>query len=226
LAKEDEQQPMPTPSKSSRIVAVRARNEEERRTKMQAILDAALDVFVEDGFSHARLDEVAQRAGIAKGTLYLYFESKQALFEALIRSGIARPVDAMKERIFAAEGSTETLLRMMFAFFAHDVLGTRRRDILRLIITEAHRFPEIAALYHREVVGKGIATLRYIAKRAAERGEFQGDEIERFPHLIVAPALVAVVWKSLFERFEPLDVEALFDAHLAILLRAMRTHRS
>jgi AcrR family transcriptional regulator len=204
----------------------RARSEDERQAKMQFILDAALDVFVEDGFTQARLDDVARRAGVAKGTLYLYFESKQALFEALIRSGIARPVEAMRDRILASEGSTEALLKMMFAFFARDVLGTRRRDILRLIITEAHRFPDIAALYHREVISKGIAALRHVARRAVERGEFRGDEIERFPHLVVAPVMVAVVWKGLFERFEPLDVEALFDAHLSVLLRAMRAPAS
>src|SRR5437764_9461610 len=119
---------MPT-NKVSRRITARARNDDERQAKMQAILDAALDVFVEEGFTQARLDEVARRAGVAKGTLYLYFDSKQAMFEALIRSGIARPIEAMRERILAAEGSTEALLKLLFGFIAREVLGTRRRDI-------------------------------------------------------------------------------------------------
>jgi AcrR family transcriptional regulator len=165
---------------------------------------------------------VAQRAGVAKGTLYLYFESKQAMFEALIRSGIARPIGALRERLFEAGGSTEGLLRMAFGFIVQEVLGTRRRDILRLVVTEAHRFPEIAALYHREVIGQGMAALRMVFARAAARGEFAHTaEFERFPQLVVAPALLALLWKGLFERFDPLDAEALFEAHLAVLLRAL-----
>ena len=203
-------------------MAHRARTEVERNAKMQAIFDAALDIFVQDGFAQARLEDVAKRARVAKGTLYLYFDSKQALFEALVRSGIAKPVEGLRTRILAADGSTETLLRMLFGFLSREVLATRRKDILRLILTEAHRFPVIAALYHQEVVAKGLLALRHIARRAVERGEFHGDEIERFPHLVIAPALVAVVWKGLFEQFEPLDVEALFEAHIALILRAMK----
>jgi AcrR family transcriptional regulator len=211
---------------SSAKRATRARSDDERQAKREVILGAALDIFVEQGFTPARLDDVAKRAGVAKGTLYLYFDSKQALFEALIRAGIAGPVEAMRDRLAASEAPAETLLRMLFAFLSKELLGTRRKDILRLVITEAHRFPAIAELYHREVIAKGIAVLRHIARRAVERGEFHGDEVARFPHLVIAPALVAVIWKSLFERFDPLDVDALFEAHLAVLLRAMKGQRS
>jgi AcrR family transcriptional regulator len=211
---------MTSPSPAER--SARARNADERQAKRDAILDAALDIFVEQGFTPARLDDVAKRAGVAKGTLYLYFPSKQALFEALIRAGIAGPVEAMRARLTESDASTEVLLRMLFAFLSKELLGTRRKDILRLVITEAHRFPDIAEIYHREVIAKGIAALRHIGERAVARGEFHGDEIVRFPHLLIAPALVAVIWKSLFERLDPLDVDALFDAHLAVILRAMK----
>jgi AcrR family transcriptional regulator len=210
-------------SSPGRKIARRARTLDERQAKERAILDAALAIFVEQGFASARLDDVAERAGVAKGTLYLYFESKQALFEALVRTGIAAPVDAMRERILASDAPIETVLRLLFGFFSKEVLGTERRDIVRLILTEAPRFPAIAELYHREVVMKGIALLRHVLARSRERGGPASVELESFPHLVIAPALVALVWKSVFEPFAPLDADALFGAHLQLLLRAMET---
>jgi len=202
--------------------ARRARSEEARQAKLQAILDAALDVFAEKGFADARLDDVAARAGVAKGTLYLYAESKQALFEALVRSGIVAPLAAIERQVLALDAPAEAMLRALFAALRREVLETRRKEIVRLVIAEAGRFPDVAAFYHREVVGRGMALLRRIAERAVERGEFRSDELVRFPQLAIAPALVALLWANLFERFEPLDAEAMLDAHLGLLLRALK----
>ena len=200
----------------------RARSEEQRRAKLQAILDAALDVFAEKGFADARLDDVAARAGVAKGTIYLYFASKEALFEALIHSGIAAPLETIEEKVLALDLPAEATLRMLFAFLRQEVLGTRRKEIVRLILSEAGRFPEIAAVYHREVVGRGMRLLRRIAERAVERGEFRSDELVRFPQLAIAPGVVALLWTNLFQHLDPLDIEGMFEAHLALLMRALR----
>jgi AcrR family transcriptional regulator len=200
----------------------RARSEEQRRAKLQAILDAALDVFAEKGFADTRLDDVALRAGVAKGTLYLYFESKQALFEALIRSGIAAPIEAIEDKVLGLDLPAEATLRMLFTFLRQDVLATRRKEIVRLILSEAGRFPEIAALYHREVVGRGMRLLRRVAERAVARGEFRSDELARFPQLAIAPGIIALVWLNLFQHLEPLDVEGMFDAHVDLLMRALK----
>jgi AcrR family transcriptional regulator len=200
----------------------RARNEEQRQAKLQAILDAALDVFADKGFADTRLDDVALRAGVAKGTLYLYFESKQALFEALIRSGIAAPIEAIEEKVLGLDLPAETTLRMLFAFLRQEVLATRRKEIVRLILSEAGRFPEIAALYHREVISRGMRLLRRIVERAIARGEFRSNELARFPQLAIAPGIVALVWLNLFQHLEPLDVEGMFDAHIDLLMRALK----
>ena len=100
--------------------------------------------------------------------------------------------------------------------------GLTPREIARLVLSEASRFPKIAALYHREVVTRGVALMRHIAQRAIARGEFASDEIARFPHLVFAPALLALVWKTLFERFDPLDAEGMLDAHVTVIMRAMK----
>ncbi len=199
-----------------------ARNEEERKARLQAILDAALEVFLEKGFVEARLEDVAARAGVAKGTIYLYVPSKQGLFEALVHSGIGGPIAGMEQTVTALDIPAEDKLRMLFAFLRQEVLGTRRMDIVRLLLSEAGRFPELAEVYHREVISKGMRLLRGIAEQGVARGEFRSDALVRFPQLAIAPGVVAILWTSLFQRFEPLDVEAMLDTHLALLMTALK----
>ena len=197
----------------------RVRSDAERQAKERAILDAALDVFAESGFAPARLEEVAARAGVAKGTIYLYFPSKQALFEALIRTGIGAPIEAAGAEAAALDLPFEAVVRGLFTRMRQQILATRRKEILRLVIAESGRFPELAEFYYREVVARGMALLRAAAERAVARGELSSDELARFPQLVVAPGLVAFLWATLFERFEKLDAEAMLEAHLALLLR-------
>jgi len=197
----------------------RVRSDAERQAKERAILDAALDVFAESGFAPARLEEVAARAGVAKGTIYLYFPSKQALFEALIRTGIGEPIEAAGAEAAALDLPFEAVVRGLFARMRHQILATRRKEIIRLVIAESGRFPELAEFYYREVVARGMALLRAAAERAVAQGELSSDELARFPQLVVAPGLVAFLWATLFERFEKLDAEAMLEAHLALLLR-------
>jgi AcrR family transcriptional regulator len=199
-----------------------ARSEEERREKLAAILDAALDVFSEKGFADARLDAIASRAGVAKGTVYLYVSSKQDLLERLIRTGIALPIEEAQARILASDASAEERLRMLFAFLGTEILGTRRKEIARMVLAEAARHPEFAAFYYREVVSRGLGLLRSIADRGVASGEFASDELARFPQLILAPAVVAILWANLFDRFEPLDINAMLETHLALLMRAVK----
>ncbi len=199
-----------------------ARKDSDREAKLQAILDAALDVFLEKGFAEARLDDVAARAGVAKGTIYLYVPSKQALFEALVKSGIGGAIGTIEHKVLALDISAEEQLKALFAFLRQEVLGTRRVDIVRLLLREASRFPELAEIYHREVISRGLGLLRTIAERGVARGEFRSDELVRFPQLAIAPGLVALLWTSLFQRLEPIDVGTMLDAHLTLLMRALK----
>ena len=206
--------------------APRAPNLEQRQDKLQAILSAAFDLFVEKGFADTRLDEVAARAGVAKGTIYLYVPSKTALFEELIHSAISTPIEGIEAQVAASELPLEAVLRLMFQSIRKEVLETSRRDIVRLIISEAGRFPEIAELYHREVLSRGLRLLRGIVERAAARGEIRPGELARFPQLVIAPFVVALLWTSLFQDYEPLDVEGMLDAHVDLLMRALKNSPS
>lgn len=199
-----------------------ARREEDRQAKLRAILDAALDVFLEKGFTEARLEDVAARAGVAKGTIYLYVPSKQALLEALIRSGIGGPIGAVEQHVLALDASAEEKLRALFAFLRKEILGTRRIDVVRLVLTEAWRFPQLAEIYHREVIGTGLRLLRAIAAQGVATGEFRSDALMRFPQLAIAPGVLALLWTSFFQRIDPLDVEGMLDTHLALVMRALK----
>jgi AcrR family transcriptional regulator len=209
----------PTASSARRPRRSRKADPAARR---QAILDAALTVFAERGFEAARLDDIAARAGIAKGTLYLYFADKQALFEELIRTA----VDPIFERLTAIEAVPDMpaakVLEAIFSVFEKEVLGTKRKFLLRLLIAEGPRFPAIAEFHYRTVVARIMQVIRKIVRKAAERGEFPTDAAARFPQLVAAPLLVAVIWDSLFAKIEPLDTAGLFRAHREVLMGGTR----
>ncbi len=202
------------PAGSAGDKAPRRRATPEER--QEAILKAALDVFSEHGFAAARLDDVAQRAGVAKGTLYLYFPDKETLFERMLQS-VAAPVLALLARLAEAETVPPAeAIGALLTFFENEVIGTPREKVIRLIISEGPHFPRLAKFHYEQVVSKGLAAIRAIAAR--EPHAPNAAALSQFPQLIFAPLLLSIMWRSLFQQFEPLDVSALFAAHKDILL--------
>jgi AcrR family transcriptional regulator len=190
----------------------------ERRT---AILDAALDEFSARGFAAARLDDVAKRAGVAKGTIYLYFADKESLFQELIRFKMA-PVVGTLESVFAADLPLTAVAEQVIEIFVREIFGTHRKQVLRLIISEGPRFPALAEFYYREVLSRVLKGLRAILRRARARGELADDALIRFPQLLGAPGIVAIVWSGLFDQFEPLDVRGMMQAQFNFLFATRR----
>ncbi len=190
----------------------------ERR---EAILDAALNEFSARGFAATRLDDVAKRADVAKGTIYLHFKDKESLFQELIRSKMA-PVVGTLEATFAADLPLRLVVDKAIDVFVREVYGSHRKDLIRLIISEGPRFPTLAEFYYREVLSRILKAVRGLLRRALERGELADDTLIRFPQLLGAPGIIAIIWSGLFERFEPLDVRAMMRAHFHRLLDARR----
>ena len=190
------------------------------RGKRETILAAALEEFASRGFAETRLDDVAKRAGVAKGTIYLYFSDKENLFQELIRAVLA-PLIATIEALGDVDMPMPLVGERIVDMFVNQVLETRRKEVIRLIITEGRRFPKIAEFYYREVLSRVIAAVRKLLRRAADRGEVPAV-LADFPQLIAAPGLVAIIWSGLFERFEPLDVRAMMKAHVDILFAPRR----
>jgi AcrR family transcriptional regulator len=189
--------------------------------RRDAILDAALDEFSARGFAATRLDDVAKRADVAKGTIYLHFKDKESMFQELIRSKMA-PVVGTLEATFAADLPLRLVIDKAIDVFVREVYGSHRKDLIRLIISEGPRFPALAELYYREVLSRILKSVRGLLRRALERGELADNTLIRFPQLLGAPGIIAIIWSGLFDRFEPLDVRAMMRAHFHRLLDARR----
>jgi AcrR family transcriptional regulator len=185
--------------------------------RREAILAAALDEFSARGFAAARLEDVARRAGVAKGTIYLHFANKEALFQELVRTMLG-PLVATLDQLRATDLPMRTVVERFADLFVTGIYGTRRRDVVHLVISEGARFPKLAEFYYREVVERGMAAMRSLLERAIARGEIRHTELARFPQLVAAPGLVAIIWRGLFDRFAPLDAAGMMRAHIDILL--------
>jgi len=208
----------PTPERRAPAHAPRRRPAPARR---EAILAAALEEFSGQGFSAARLDDVARRAGVAKGTIYLYFRDKDALFEELIRS-VLSPVVGALELAMHDPRPTREIAESAIEIFLRDIYGTRRNDVIRLVISEGGRFPKLAEFYHREVLSRLFGAMQALLQRAAERGELRDASVVRFPQLIGAPAIVSIIWSGLFDRFESLDVRGFLQAQINLIFTETR----
>jgi AcrR family transcriptional regulator len=189
--------------------------------RREAILAAALDEFSSRGFEAARLDDVARRAGVAKGTIYLYFRDKESLFQELVRTMLT-PLVGTIEALGQAELPLPALADRIVELFVREVYETRRKDVVRLMISEGRRFPQLAEFYYREVLSRIIAAVRSLLRRAAARGEVP-EGLAEFPQIIAAPGLIAIIWSGLFERFEPLDVRKMMKTHVDLLFSVRRT---
>jgi AcrR family transcriptional regulator len=194
----------------------RRKRAEKSQARREAILAAALDEFTERGFALTRMEDVARRAGVGKGTIYLHFKDKEALFQQLVTTMLG-PIVAQLRKLPDEDEPVRFVLERLFTVFAKDIYGTKRREVLRLVMTEGPRFPPLAEFYYRQVVEPAIAMVRGLLDRACARGELRQERLADFPQLVVAPALVAVIWSGLFDRFAPLDMAGLMRAHLDLL---------
>ena len=187
------------------------------------ILTAALDVFAARGFAATKLDEVAARAGVSKGTLYLYFESKEELFRSVVRDLLLPNIVAAEQRLEANTGPAADLLKGLVTVIGGRLVGSKLGAIPKLIMAEAANFPDIARFYYEEVIARGMRTIGEILKRGAATGEFRPVPVEQFFPLLIGPFLLLAIWKHGFERagVPPLPAEPVLQRHIEFLLRAL-----
>ena len=203
--------------------AGRRRRKAERPTE---ILQAALEAFSATGFAATRLDDVAARAGITKGTIYVYFGSKEDLFIATLKEK-TRPVFE-HFRALASEPDTPAfdILRRHLAFVAeHMVEDPCGRDIMRILLAEGHRFPEVVERWYEEVMGPAIEALAGVVRQGVARGEFRASAATDFPQLVMAPVILCNSWQSLFGGTRPLDVRRFFEATIDLLAHGLLADR-
>lgn len=186
------------------------------------ILDAALTVFVEKGYAATKLDDVAVAAGISKGLLYRYFDNKAELFKEVIRQTLVTTIRDVGDRA-RASGNAITALDMFLEQLTAVAKDPRRSAIPKLIISESGSFPELAVFYLAEVIGPGVQQLTGLIRRGIEGGEFRKVDADLAAKSIVAPFLMAVIWRHTFARHDskPFDADALMRQHRDILLHGL-----
>jgi AcrR family transcriptional regulator len=188
------------------------------------ILAAALASFAERGFAATRLEDVAARAGVSKGTLYLYFKGKEELFEAVVRATLLPNLERVEALAASFEGPSALLLERLLLTIA-GVMDSRVGAIPKLVIAEAGNFPELARFYLDEVVRRGLRLIGMILKRGIERGEFRAVDVDHAVFCVIGPMLLAALWKNSLEAYDdaPMDTQALVRAHLDLLLRGLES---
>jgi len=194
-----------------------------KEARPEEITAAALELFVERGYAGTRLEDVAARAGISKGTLYLYFANKEELFKAVVREGLVSPIAEIRGIVDQYAGSTFELLRMMLFGWWERVGAARISGIPKLIFAEAGNFPELARFYVEEVVQPGHAVITAIVRRGIARGEFREIEAEDAADMIAAPMLFLTMWRRSLAQHaaRKLDPRRFLETHYDMLRHAL-----
>jgi len=200
---------------------------ERRKERRPAeLLAAALESFVEHGYAATRLDDIASRAGVSKGTLYLYFANKEDLFKALVRENIVSLLERFRTEVENSAQPSEALIGLFLHRWWSEFGATPLAGIAKLIMAEAGNFPEVARFFHAEVIEPNAALLGSILARGIARGEFRPVDVESAAHLWIAPLVMKAIWSHSFDRCglscELLEPQQLLDAHLELILRALR----
>ncbi|MBA2737011.1 MAG: TetR/AcrR family transcriptional regulator [Pyrinomonadaceae bacterium] len=191
------------------------------------ILKAALECFSERGFAATKLDDIAARADVTKGTLYLYFKSKEDIFESVVRREIVGNIGDF-EKIAADETlSAADLLQQLFRFVARTFALSKASALPKIIISEGGNFPEMTRFYHEEVIMRGIRLVSGIIQKGVKHGEFRKVDVENVVYCVFAPALFAIIWKHTFDSHvgKPLDVDLLFKTHFELIINGLASEK-
>ena len=177
------------------ICPFKPRWERRKDARPQELLAAALDLFVERGFAATRLDDVARAAGVSKGTLYLYFCSKEELFKTMVRETVVPMIGEAEGLIGQFTGTSEELLRLLMTTWWEKIGNTKLSGLTKLMIAEAGNFPELARFYQEEVIDRGDKLVTTMLERGIARGEIRPLDLEIAPRILIAPIIMMMVWK-------------------------------
>ena len=201
------------------------KRERRKEARPGELLDAALELFVEKGFAATRVEEVAARAGVSKGTLFLYFASKDELFKAVVRENLSGRFSEWAIEFEAFQGNTSDMLAYCMNSWWDRVGATKASGINKLMMSEAKNFPDIAAFYQHEVIGPGHALIRRIFQRGIDRGEFRAMDLDYAVYGVVAPMIFLVLSKQSMDVCSPdhveLDPQKYIASQLSTLLQGL-----
>lgn len=201
------------------------KRERRKQDRPGELLEAALDLFVEKGFAATRVEEVALRAGVSKGTLFLYFPSKEDLFKAVVRENVVAPVAQGAAEVAQYQGSSSELIEWMMLQWWRRYGATKASGISKLVMSEANNFPDLADFFRTEVITPAHALVRSALQRGIDRGEFRAVHVELALHSVMSPLLFLVMWKHSMgpccPSHEQIDPEAFISQHAQLLARGL-----
>lgn len=192
-----------------------------KEDRPQEIADAAFKMFAEKGYAATRIDDVAKRAGVSKGLTYLYYKTKEDLFKAVVKNVVVRRVDSLIGNVESTELSSEEFLRGPLLDFMKKVPGSPIAIVIRLLISEGPRHPDLVNYYYENVVARGLGAIRQFVARGVERGEFRREALDHQPHLFLAPMMLSMIWRLVFTD-KPLDTDQLMESQVELLLAEMK----
>ena len=198
--------------------------ERRKDSRPSELLDAALQLFVERGYAATRLEDVAARAGVSKGTLYLYYTNKEDLLQAVVRTSIVPLIEETRLAVEAYRGPTGTLLGQFIEHWWQRFGATRTAGILKLVVSEAGNFPGVARMFNDEVVMPNQAVVVSILERGVAAGEFHCGDLRASVHSIMAPLVLKAIWANSIEpccNAEALEPRVFIRHHVDLVLRAL-----
>lgn len=193
------------------------RYQRRKEDRPQEITQAALEAFAEKGYAATRVEEVAKRAGVSKGLMYLYFKTKEELFKAVVKSVVIRRIDRLIDNIASTDLSSEDFIRGPLLSFMQQVPGSPVAIVIRLLVSEGPRHPDLTDYYYENVVAKGLAAITAFVERGIERGEFRKSAITELPQLFLAPVMLSIIWGIVFKT-RRLDTDKLIETQIDMLL--------
>jgi AcrR family transcriptional regulator len=199
-----------------------ARFKRRKEARPAEITAAAMDAFAENGYDATRVDDVAKRAGISKGLLYRYFETKEDLFKAVIRGFVSPRVSDLTAAAESADLPVEAFLRGPFLERIQQVPHSPLKILVRLMISEGPKHPDLTAYYWKHVISPALAAVQSLIDKGIQNGEFRDTGLREHPQLLVSPVLMATVWAVVFDRHQALDTDELLRTHLDLILDAIR----
>lgn len=216
------------PASRSRRRGAKPRWRRRKDARPDEILQAALDVFVTRGYAAARLDEVARRAGVTKGTIYLYFPGKAGLFKAVVRRSIVPLLEQAEAMAAGHQGPSAVALRALLRRLWDAVGESQLSGVPKLVLAEAANFPDLARFYHGEVVSRALALIARLVQRGVARGEFRAVDPYAASMAAMGPLLFALIWKHSLYPYSGVtfDFRQYVDFHAENFLRGLASSRA
>ncbi len=202
------------------MAQAKTKRKRRKEARPAELIEAAFLEFAANGYDGARLEDVAKRAGVVKGTIYRYFDDKEALFLAVVQSRVPTILDPNDTLISSFPGTTRELLTHLLHFMYGKLVDSDIRVLMRIIISEGNKFPELIELYHREAVSKGLSLLERVVARGVARGEVKPHHAPLLHMTIIAPVMMAAIWRMTFDSQQRVETEDFIEAHLDALFNA------